>query len=447
MAAISNQNTTKDSSLNKVEIKDTTLTRENITALGNLIRMCDSDLESKLDLFCYNKCDNDSNSLIKKCRGVVFNQNQIVIKGMPYTEEYTSENVEKLGKQLGEDLTQYHIYDAYEGCLLRLFNFNNKWFLSTHKKINAFRSKWSSKDSFGLMFQNALQYEYNVENSVLKERLGECEEKEVYNTFLSKLDTDKQYMFLICNTFDNRIVCQPSQNPQVYHVATYLDNGKNISFKEEVGLKYPMKHDFTNMDQLKDYVKHVDFKEKQGVIIFDDNNKQWKLFNDEYHELFLICGNEPSIKYRYLQVRMNMEDTNKLYYLYPKFADIFDDYENTLYDLAKRINVNYINRFIKKKFITVSKEEYIIMQACHKWHMENREKNRISLRKVIDIMNLQSSTHLNKMIRNYKLEKLNVNKDKKEKRPRARSNLKEKDTPKDVKKDLEKLNLNEDNSQ
>ena len=71
--------------------------------------------------------------------------------------------------------------------------------------------------------------------------------------------------------------------------------------------------------------------------------------------------------------------------------------------------------FIKKKFITVSKEEYIIMQARHKWHMENREKNRISLRKVIDIMNLQSSTHLNKMIRNYKLEKLNVNKDKKEK--------------------------------
>ena len=62
-------------------------------------------------------------------------------------------------------------------------------------------------------------------------------------------------------------------------------------------------------------------------------------------------------------------------------------------------------------------------------------------------MNLQSSTHLNKMIRNYKLEKLNVNKDKKEKRPRARSNLKEKDTPKDVKEDLEKLNLNEENSQ
>ena len=72
MAAISNQNTTKDSSLNKVEIKDTTLTRENITALGNLIRMCDSDLESKLDLFCYNKCDNDSNSLIKKYLSYLF---------------------------------------------------------------------------------------------------------------------------------------------------------------------------------------------------------------------------------------------------------------------------------------------------------------------------------------------------------------------------------------
>ena len=37
---------------------------------------------------------------------------------------------------------------------------------------------------------------------------------------------------------------------------------------------------------------------------------------------------------------MDRENVDMLYYLYPKFADQFDNYENILYECAKQINYN-----------------------------------------------------------------------------------------------------------
>ena len=152
-------------------------------------------------------------------------------------------------------------------------------------------------------------------------------------------------------------------------------------------------------------VKENGYEYYQGIICFDQTkNKQYKFLNSEYYDLFKIRGNEPSVKFRYLQIRQDKEMVDKLYYLYPKYADAFDDYEQTMYECAKKINKNYIDRFIKKKYVTVPKEEFCVMKECHNWHLKDRERNRISLRKVMDEMNQQSPTNLNKIIRRYKNE-------------------------------------------
>ena len=90
-----------------------------------------------------------------------------------------------------------------------------------------------------------------------------------------------------------------------------------------------------------------------------------------------------------------------------------------MYDIAKNVNNNYIRRFIKKKYVTVPKEEYLVMKAAHTWHLEDRSKNRISLRKVIELLNEQPPTNLNKMIRRHNSEKDENGEVKK--RPRAKS--------------------------
>ena len=91
----------------------------------------------------------------------------------------------------------------------------------------------------------------------------------------------------------------------------------------------------------------------------------------------------------------------KDYYEEPR---IDEQYENYLYDTAKLIYRSYVDRFINKKNVTLPKEEYRIMSAAHTWYLSNRDENKISLPKVIDIMNEQQPTLLNSIIKRIKLE-------------------------------------------
>jgi len=418
--------------------------RETIQAQSGKIRLSDTDQDAGLDLFCYHRCDNSETKLVKNCRGIIFSGDKVVMRGFPYTEEYTveDESLNALKAVLGNTLSTCKFFDAHEGALLRVFCWKSKWYITTHRKLDAFRSKWASKESFGQMFKSALEAKWNKRDpDFMQQCCGDDwasddvvikETTDVSKTFLESLDVTKQYMFLILNNYDNRIVCISPETPTVFHVGTFDttdEDGVRVpdtkcDMTTRVGLEWPQERPFNNWADFTKLVGSLNSEKLQGIIIYDTaTTNQYKLFNQEYHELFQVRGNEPSVKYRYLQVRMQKELVNKLYYLYPKFADAFDDYENTLYECAKQINMNYINRFIKKKYVTVPKEEFHVMKACHDWHLQDREKNRISLRKVIDTMNEESSSNLNRIIRRFKSEQVKdeLSKHTKTTRLRARS--------------------------
>ena len=118
--------------------------------------------------------------------------------------------------------------------------------------------------------------------------------------------------------------------------------------------------------------------------------------------LFKARDNEPSIKFRYLKVRNDENTVNMLKALYPEMIKVFDQYENTIYDIAKSIHSAYVARFIKKsRYVRQPKEEYTVIKECHAWHEQDRTENRITLDKVLDIMKSQSATNLNRMIRRF----------------------------------------------
>lgn len=391
------------------------LTREKIQAQSTKLRLSDSDLENKLDLYCYNRCNNNEADLVKNCRGVVFNGEHIVLRGFPYTEEYTTESssFNIIKNIMKESWDSYRFFESREGALLRVFYWQSKWYVSTHRKLDAFRSKWASKESFGQMFNDALEslVESNDENFINHLNKSSLKSEEtITNRYLDTLDKNYQYMFLVMNNYDNRIVCVAPDKATVYHVGTIpLSNTNPPSPQNEcilnhdIGIPFSNELYFSDINVMKTYIDELNYENYQGVIIFDTKrNKQYKIFNQDYFDLFNIRGNEPSVKYRYLQIRQDKDMVDKLYYLYPKYADAFDDYENTLYECAKKINKNYIDRFIKKKYVTVPKEDFLVMKACHEWHLQDREKNRISLRKVMDTLNNQTPSCLNRIIRRYK---------------------------------------------
>lgn len=384
-----------------VEHSSTGITRADIEQLGNRVRLTDKCEENCLELFCYVNCGANDSQVVKKCRGVVFWNNSIVMNAFPYTEEYTEKDSQTVESVIGPILSNCAIFDAHEGTLIRMFCFNNKWYTSTHRKLNAFRSKWSSKESFGTSFKRALEAE--VENNQnLRDSLP-VNEDGLLERFQSTLDIGKQYMFLVRNTEENRIVCAPPSRPTVYHVGTFI--GDQLSLTENINIPWPRRHNFSTISDVLRYTRSIDIRNLQGVIIFAPNNCQYKIVHKDYQDLFEARGNEPSIKYRYLQVRTSMRMVNMLRYLYPNMVDMFEKYENTIYSIAKNIYNAYVQRFIKKKWVTVSAEEFNVVRECHSWYEQNRTGNRITIQKVIEVLNDQTPTNINKMIRNFLHEK------------------------------------------
>ena len=89
----------------------------------------------------------------------------------------------------------------------------------------------------------------------------------------------------------------------------------------------------------------------------------------------------------------------KIKELYPKHIKFFEEYENILLKISNKLYQCYINRFIKKIYTTVSPEENIILKKCHSWHNEDKEKNKISKEKVMEVINKLDSIVLNRLIK------------------------------------------------
>ena len=397
----------------------TEFNRGNIENNKNKINLVDSDNKNNLSMFCYIKCNDDDNDLVKNCRGVVFSDDNLVMKAFPYTPEFVNKDLEKINATI-DNFSDWNFFEAHEGTLLRVFCFNDVWFVSTHRKLDAFRSKWASKTSFGVSFVQSLLSEEET-NKNFKKSLP-IEGNDILERFYTTLDKKYQYMFLVRSTSNNRIVCNAPDRPTLYHVGTFVDNV--LQFDIDINIPTPTKLKITNIDELVRYVKSVSYKKLQGVIGMTSDNRHIKVMNDDYKELFWVRGNEPSIKFRYLQVRNKERKLiNMLLYLYPEMRKTFDEYENILYDIARSIYRAYVQRFIKKRYVTVPKEEFVVIRECHSWHLDNRMTNRISLNKVVDVLNTQTPTSLNHMIRRFKMDQQNNNSMLNfERKPRVRNN-------------------------
>ncbi len=366
------------------------------------IVLADSDAKSGLDLFCYTKCDNTSPLQVKRARGLVFKGDSLILKTFPYTDEYSLGDMEAMTRFVKpifndpELLKETRFFRSYEGSLVRVFCFGGGWYLSTHRKLDAFKSKWSSSASFGQMFIDALREEYWLH--------GQSDEQ-VKDFFFSKLDPLKSYMFLVLPNKENRVVCKAPEKPTVYHVGTYENFPSDVfSLDEEIIIPHPEEYNFQTFEELENEMRKVDPDEYQGIIIFGAKRQLIKILEPRYFYLFDLRGNEQSIKFRYLQIRSDGDKWKDFGELYPEHIPDFKDYDQALENIARDIYTAYVRRYIKKEKIVVPQEEFQVMKKCQQWYQENTKKNKVSLKTVTEAMEYENPTSLNRMIKRLKLE-------------------------------------------
>jgi hypothetical protein len=86
-----------------------------------------------------------------------------------------------------------------------------------------------------------------------------------------------EYMFLLLNSSDNRIVSSAPDNPTFFHAGTFIN--MELDMTDDISLPSARRHEFSDINELYEHVSNMDYNKYQGIIVFAPNNLQYKIFN------------------------------------------------------------------------------------------------------------------------------------------------------------------------
>jgi hypothetical protein len=316
----------------------------------------------------FNDCDINSSTEIKQTRGIIKEGDVIVCKSFPFVPEYRSDN-ENL-TSLIEPFFQSNskIFNSLEGTILRIWfrpqEEGGKWYLSTHRKIDAFLSRWGSDMTYGEHFIHTLT------SSGLSDIL-------TFEDYTNKLNKDKIYVLLLRSSKQNRVVCTSQETTKLYTIGAF-DRSNQFSFQYEVPETM-----FPSIPEIKldsaenaiSYTNNIDPFDMQGIIFISSTGECFKVLNTKYEDMMKLRGNIPNVILRYIQLRSanSPEDLELYKKLYSDFSADFSLFEVIISDISKNIHKKYITRFIHRKLALIPPEQYRIVKELHGMHQQDKK--------------------------------------------------------------------------
>lgn len=280
-------------------------------------------------------------------------KNNIVMKGLPHPHEYV-ETIPNI------NFRDVRVYASIEGTSIHVFYHKDRWYTSTHKKLDAFKSYWADNaNRFGASFARGLM-------GVL------------YRDIEKECDTDEAKVFMteVYNKYFNKDGDLPEPMPAIpdQNIATkcdaeelktfltivynkYLHKAFKYTFilppipSERVGVKHSdmwphpynvmvRDHDFVVLEDWPTFpnmiypiintsLSRTDFMKKvinsnpdylQGLYMrFYANPLQIKVYNKMYNERMEIRANTASLRLRYMFLRSCPRQRAFFLDTYPEF--------------------------------------------------------------------------------------------------------------------------------
>ena len=301
--------------------------KEQLYKIGILLK----DFPDKNLLLLYNRYDSKNKGPIElECRSVFLNRTtfQIVCYTCP-TPIYNMNAVNYLVKN---KVTDKQIFKCYEGTLLSLFNFNDKWYLSSRKCLDI-------KDS--LTLSNDIS-RYDMFMDVIKQ-----DNYNTFDDFTKLLDKNYTYHFVLIHHKNENIVNYIEEFGKNYKKLCFIFSRSTTDHKEinsedidslflSDNIFLPKKLEdessFDEYNKLNDLTKEPT---EEGIVI-KTNNNILKLQTISY-QFYKVIGPEKNLYRGFIR----LYQTNKL-------KDYFDKYKDS--DKYRKI-VNPLN--ISESFDTI----------------------------------------------------------------------------------------------
>lgn len=333
------------------------LKEKNITQFNELKEFVQQDCyklkikeDKELDnvaLIYSNHESNINEELVLFFNGVIIEKSSLKI--ICYTFDKCKEDNIFEDKLLNSEL---YIEPTYEGTLIRLFHYNNKWNISTKKMINALNARWTSSKSFGEMFLEIFD-----------------------SSILEKLNKDHCYSFVMSHN-DNNIIYKYSSNFLI-HISS-VDLMNQVEIESDIGIKKNtrIKIEFEK-EKLLEYIedlKNNTSMDESGYILINTNYVRQKINKKNYLYYRNLWGNTNNRLFRYLHLRKNNELLVQYLNFFKDDKVKFLNYEHYLINISNFILNLYRSKFMLKQKINTPFYLKDIIYKIHGLYLKTKNK-------------------------------------------------------------------------
>jgi hypothetical protein len=319
-------------------------------------------------------------------KGIILNhKDEHVMSNFPLPQDYIlPDDLEKFSQEVGE-VYPITVFAAIEGTLIRVYYYDDHWYISTSSRIDAYTSFWSTRQSFGSQFED---FVCSITGTPLE-------------VFLCSLDKAKKYFFLLPTVGTNRLGKLPNEEPKRIYLVGIEEDDKKLKYGLELdktehnAWSYLDEYSVDSLDHLQQIVCEQD----QNYILYL-GDRVVKCVSQAYKDRCDLRNNEPNIIYRYIELLKNnqLDLMEKFKNMYPEVN--FSGYvEKRLFLMSKYIHSSYIARYIKKEYVLLPKIYFHIMKKCHQDFLETRGKT--TLEKIQQMIMEQEPKVILSLIRNF----------------------------------------------
>jgi len=282
----------------------------------------DNNLQTLCLIHSQDKSD-FNNKIVNECNGIILDKNTLKI--ICYTFDKCSEET-----NLPNNLNNNQLFIEYsiEGSLIRLYNYDDKWILSTKRCIDASKSKWLSNKNFVELFYECLG---NI-------------------NFDQAIDPKYCYSFIISHPENN--IISKKVIPTLYHVSTRdMDTLKEVTLN--IGVPLLERNSVSNNTQefIQDLILEMSNDTSnfyEGYMFIDTNYNRWKLQKPYFKKLRNLWGNNNNRFFRYLELRNDINLLQEYLGYFQSDKDDFLKYESDINKFAQIILEYYSRKHITK---------------------------------------------------------------------------------------------------
>lgn len=319
----------------------------------------------------------------KTVRGVIFENEKLVHRGLHYSEDVDIADEECIGRLLSE---KFRPCLSHEGTVLKMIYFGCQWNMTTHRRFDATKSKWGNARPFGMIFKDAIVDRYF----------------ESYDAFLDALDRKKHYHFLLKSTEETRIVVRPDPvDPVVLTAVTCADTFGVLPLERVGDIPVAKTLTFDDAAAVVDFVSRCDPFVAQGLMFFSaDMMQSFRVANPRYLKLSSVRDNIASLHLCYACNRLKEEERKLFLEIYPTGNTIAQLFETTFKNFAASLHALYRDRHVFKKQFYVSNERHSMLVAIHQIYRKRlRGRVAVSVDDVEAYLNSRDPRRLYAMLR------------------------------------------------